>query len=107
MDHQKYHQKYHIIAGVSGTFSILAFSNLVLNAHLTKETEHLTFTWIFLVLLAQILMFIYWLLNNIYAIYIPAACLTLGALYILYIKINYDNGKKIEESLKAKNILSN
>jgi len=107
MEHQKYYPKYQIIAAVSGTFSILAFSSLVIHAHLTKETEHLTFTWICLNLISHILMCIYGLINNVYGIYIPAASLCLGALYILYIKINYDNGKKIEENLKAKNILSN
>ena len=107
MDHQKSHPKYQIIAAVSGMFSTLAFSSLVIHLHMTKETEHLTFTWIFLVLIAQTLLCIYGLINNVYGIYVPAATLCVGVLYILYIKINYDNGNKIEESLKAKNILSN
>ena len=94
--HPKYHPKYQIIAVISGIFSITAFSSLVLQVHMTKETDHLTFTWIFLALTAQILLCTYGLINNVYGIYVPAASLSLGVLYILYIKLTYDNGKKIE-----------
>ena len=107
MDHQKSHSKYQILTAVSGMLAILAFSSVVLRVHMTKETDNLTFTWIFLVLMSQMLLYIYGLINNVYGIYVPAASLCLGILYILYIKINYDNGNKIEESLKAKNILTN
>ena len=51
-------QKYQIIAVISGLLTIIAFSSLVIRVHMTKETEHFTFTWIFLVLTAQILLMI-------------------------------------------------
>ena len=97
--HPKSHTKYQIIAVISGMFSILAFSSLVLHVHMTKKTDHLTFTWIFLALTAQILLCTYGLINNVYGIYVPAATLSIGILYILYIKLNYDNsnGTKIEK----------
>jgi len=103
MTHSTYNHKnnpkYQIIALISGIFSITAFSSLVLRAHMTKETDHLTFTWIFLALTSKILLCSYGIINNVYGIYIPAAILSSGILYILYIKLNYDNGndKKIEK----------
>ena len=113
MTHSIYHStynpknnpKYQIIAVISGIFSITAFSSLVLRVHMTKETDHLTFTWIFLALTAQILLCIYGLINNVYGIYVPAASLSAGILYILYIKLNYDNNgndKKIDKGLNSK-----
>ena len=100
-------QKYQIIAVISVILTIIAFSSLVLRVHMTKETEGLTFTWIFLVLTAQSLLVIYGVINNSYGIYVPAVILLIGVLYILYIKLNYDNVKRIEDELKSKNILTN
>jgi uncharacterized protein with PQ loop repeat len=100
-------QKYQIIAVISVILTIIAFSSLVLRVHMTKETEGLTFTWIFLVLTAQSLLVIYGVINNSYGVYVPAVILLIGVLYILYIKLNYDNVKRIEDELKSKNILTN
>ena len=74
------HPKYQIIAVVSGILTILGFSHLVFRVHTTKETEHLTFTWIFLVLSAQILLMIYGILINSYGIYLPPIILISGLL---------------------------
>ena len=82
------HPKYQVIAGLAGILTLLAFSHLVYRVHITKETEHLTFLWIFLVLSAQSLLFLYGILNNAYGIYLPATILIAGLGYILYIKLN-------------------
>ena len=84
--------KYQIIAVISSILTILAFSHLIFNVHMTKETEHLSLIWIFLVLTAQSLLVVYGVINNSYGIYVPASILLIGVLYILYIKLNYDNG---------------
>ena len=99
--------KYQIIAVLSGFLTLLAFSWLVLRVHITKVTEHLTFTWICLVLTAQILLVIYGIINNSYGIYIPALIFVIGVSYILYIKLKYENGNKVEHELKEKEILTN
>ena len=59
--------KYQIIAVISGMLTLLAISSLVITAHITKETEHLTFTWIVLVLSAQGLLFIYGFINILFS----------------------------------------
>ncbi len=90
---------------MAGLLMLLAFSNLVLRIHFSKETEHLTFVWILLVLIAQILLVIYGYMNKAYGIYIPAILFIVGVLYILHVKLNYGINKTIENDLKTKNIL--
>lgn len=97
--------KYQFILIISGILTILGFSNLVFKVHVTKETEHLTFTWIFLILSAQLLLCLYSILNNSYNMYFPSVILIFGLLYILYIKLNYQVNMSVENDLKIKNIL--
>lgn len=99
--------KYQIIAVISSILTILAFSNLIFNVHMTKETEHLSLIWIFLVLTAQSLLVVYGLINNSFGIYVPASILILGVLYVIYIKANYSNTNLIEDELRTKKILTN
>ena len=99
--------KYQIIAVISSILTILAFSNLIFNVHMTKETEHLSLIWIFLVLTAQSLLVVYGLINNSFKNYVPASILILGVLYVIYIKVNYSNTSLIEDELRSKNILTN
>jgi hypothetical protein len=74
---------------------------------MTKETEHLSLIWIFLVLTAQSLLVVYGLINNSFKNYVPASILILGVLYVIYIKANYSNTSMIEDELRSKNILTN
>ena len=101
------HPKHQEIAVLSGFLIIISFSKLVFKVYKTKETIHLTYVWLFLFLSAQILLIIYGLLNKAYGIYLPAIIFSLGLIYILYIKINYEYhiNDKIEQELKQKNIL--
>jgi uncharacterized protein with PQ loop repeat len=100
-----FHQKGQIIAIISGILNITAFSYLVMNVHVTKNTENLTFTWILLVLLSQSLLILYGIINNAYGIYIPSSVLILGILYISYVKINYSDNQAVTSSLVDKEIL--
>jgi uncharacterized protein with PQ loop repeat len=99
--------KYQLIAVIAGILTIIAFSSLVLRVHMTKETEHLTYTWICLVLTAQSLLVIYGVINNSYGIYAPASILIAGVLYILYVKLHFSDTNQVEDELKLKNILTN
>ena len=99
------HPKYQFIAVISGILTILAFSHLVHRVYTTKQTEHLTFTWIVLVLTSQSLFVIYGILNNSYGIYLPPIIIITGLLYILYVKLNYEKNSYIENELKLKNII--
>ncbi len=90
---------------ISSSFALTAFSFLIYNVHKSKNTSHLDFLWIFLLITAQFLMFIYGKLNHIHGLYIPAIIYITGLLYILYIKVVYKETNKIEAELKNKNII--
>ncbi len=99
--------EYQIIATISGILIILSFSQLVFKVHKTKETIHLTFSWLFLLLSAQLLLLFYGIMNKSYGIYVPAIIISIGLLYILYIKLTYENlfNEKIVLELKEKDII--
>jgi hypothetical protein len=96
--------KYQIIAGISGTLTLLALSHLIHKVYITQNTEHLTYTWIFLVLSAQSLLMLYGLLNNAYGIYLPALIIVIEVSYVLFVKLK-NSENKIENELINKNIL--
>ena len=98
------HPKYQIIAGIAGTLTLLALSNLIHRVYSTQNTEHLTYTWIFLILSAQSLLVLYGLLNQAYGIYLPALLVVMGVSYILFVKLKTTENK-IEKELINKNIL--
>ncbi len=94
--------KYQIIAG---TLTLLALSKLIHRVYQTQNTEHLTYTWIFLILAAQFLLVLYGILNNAYGIYLPALVVISGISYILFVKMNNITNNKIEMELINKHIL--
>ena len=97
--------KHEELAYISGIFTLVAFSFFIYQIHITKNTDNLTFIWLFLIIIAQGLMVIYGKLNHVQGLYIPAAIYIIGLAYILYIKIVYKETNKIEEELKDKNII--
>ena len=78
--------KYNELTTISGIITIIAFSLLVHQVHVTKITDQLTYVWIFVILTAQLLLFIYGRINHIFGIYVPALIIFSGILYIFYIK---------------------
>ena len=99
--------KYNQLTTISGICTIIAFSFLVYQVHITKITNHLTYVWIFLILFAQILLIIYGEINHIFGIYMPSIIIFSGLLYVLYVKTVYTENYLIEKQLKEKDILRN
>jgi hypothetical protein len=97
--------KHNELAMIAGFCNISAFSLLVYRVHITKFTDHLTYIWIFLVLAAQLMLFIYGQINHIFGIYVPALIMFSGLLYVFYIKTVYTENYLIEKELKEKDIL--
>jgi len=97
--------KYNELTTISGILTIIAFSVLVYRIHVTKITDNFTYVWIFLILTAQILLFIYGKINHIIGIYIPAIVIFSGIIYILYVKTIYNETYQLERELKEKEIL--
>lgn len=97
--------KYQIIALISGIFIVAGFSHLVKHVHITKETKHLSYNWIMLVLSGQTLLAIYALLNHLYITFLTAVIISLGVLYIFYIKRTYEKNDTVMKELTNKKIL--
>lgn len=97
--------KYEELTYISSIFALTAFSFLIYNVYQSKNTSHLEFIWIFLLITAQILMFIYGKLNHIHGLYVPATIYIMGLIYVLYVKVVYKETNKIEAELKNKNII--
>ncbi len=81
--------KHQYISFVASILTILAFSHIVHRVHITKNTSHLTYTWILLVLMSQFLLVLYGMINHSFGIYIPSSILLTEIIYILYVKIHY------------------
>ena len=81
--------KYGILASTSLMFNVFSFLSLLYKVHKTKVTA--SFNWLYLLgnVIAQILLIIYGLANNAPEIYVPTVLLTMGLLYIIYIKFVY------------------
>ena len=97
--------KYKYLLLISSVFTIFAFSNLVLRVHITKDTEHFTYLWITLNLVAQLLLFIYGIANNMHEVYVVSTIMLLYIVYILYTKVIYEETTKLEKILENKKIL--
>lgn len=80
--------KYNFIPILASVFSITAFTFLTFRVHTTRETEHLAYIILLLILSAQILLFLNGIINAAVHIYIPAIIMICLISYILYIKIN-------------------
>jgi hypothetical protein len=97
--------KYNELTTISGVLTIIAFSFLVYRVHITKITDHLTYLWIFLILIAQSLLIIYGRINHIIGLYFPALIVFSGVLYIFYVKTIYNETYFLMQELKSKDIL--
>ena len=97
--------KHNELTMIAGILTITAFSLFVYKVHVTKITDQLTYLWIFLILIAQLLLFIYGRINHIFGIYIPALIIFSGILYVFYIKSVYTDSTRIETELKEKGII--
>ncbi len=98
--------KYRIIGILAGILLVLAFGHLVFRVHHTKDAQHLTYNWIFLILFGQLLYGFYGYVNQLYGIIIPSICITTGVLYILYIKIVHERNDSIIDELSNKEIFT-
>jgi hypothetical protein len=86
---------------------LTAFYFIVYNTHITKLTEHISVVWISVMLIAQILSFIYATINDLDWDRIISGAFIIGISYIIHIKLKYEMHKDIdiELALKKKNIL--
>jgi hypothetical protein len=94
--------KYKIILGI---LAIIIFSQLNYKFNIIKQVEYLSYYWIFLMIVSQVLLVIYGIINNMLVIYLIGIIILIGLSYILYIKLIFTYNSRIERELKDKNIL--
>lgn len=83
--------KYELLASASLLFNFSSFGTLLYNVVTTRNASTLPYMWFYTNIMAQVLMIIYALFNGAYGIYLPTFVLLLGLLYMLFIKIYYEN----------------
>ena len=91
--------KYELLASAALLFNFSSFGTLLYNVVTTRNASTIPYMWFYTNIMAQVLMIIYAVLNGAYGIYLPTSVLLTGLLYMLFIKIYYENGK---ESLNKK-----
>jgi uncharacterized membrane protein len=69
----------------------------------THNTSTLPYIWFYTNIGAQVLMIIYALINGAYGIYIPTFILLIGLIYMLFIKMFYENDVKAKNNERNSN----
>jgi O-antigen/teichoic acid export membrane protein len=86
--------KYELLATAAVLLNFSSFSSLLYNVMQTHNTTTLPYVWFYTNIGAQVLMIVYALINGAYGIYIPTFGLLLGLVYMLFIKMFYENKDK-------------
>lgn len=84
--------KYELLASASLLFNFSSFGTLLYNVVTTRNASTLPYMWFYTNIIAQVLMIIYAVINGAYGIYLPTSVLLAGLLYMLFIKVYYENG---------------
>ena len=87
--------KYELLATSALLLNFSSFSSLLYNVFKTHNTSTLPYMWFYTNIGAQILMIIYAVINGAYGIYIPTIGLLIGLIYMLSVKIYYENEDKM------------
>jgi uncharacterized protein with PQ loop repeat len=86
MKEQKSINKLEFLTWIAGILITISFTDLVYNVYRTQNTASLSYSWIFLLITAQLLYFIFGLVNDIEGIFIPSLIIILMVSYIFYVK---------------------
>jgi hypothetical protein len=95
--------KYELMATTAVLLNFSSFSSLLYNVMTTHNTSTLPYVWFYTNIGAQVLMIIYALINGAYGIYIPTFILLIGLIYMLFIKMFYENDVKTKNNERNSN----
>ena len=95
--------KYELMATTAVLLNFSSFSSLLYNVMTTHNTSTLPYVWFYTNIGAQVLMIIYALINGAYGIYIPTFILLIGLIYMLFIKMFYENDVKPKNNERNSN----
>jgi hypothetical protein len=86
--------KYSVLATSSLMFNVVSFFSLIITIYKTKNTSSFNWFYLFGNIIAQILLIIYGIANKAPEIYGPTILLFIGILYIVFVKLFYNNNSK-------------
>lgn len=94
--------KYEFLPAIAGILGLVSFSSLLKNIHDTHNTTTLTWTWIMVNILGQVLVLAYGYANKAPGLYGPTIVFILGLFYILYIKFYTEDLPTTEKAVEKK-----
>lgn len=83
--------KYELLATASLMMNMGSFFTLIKKVHYTKNTSSFPWYYLFGNIIAQILLITYGIINKAYGLYGPTFILLIGLIYIVYVKLVYEN----------------
>ncbi len=92
--------KYEFLPATAGILGLVSFSSLLKNIYDTHNTTTLTWTWIIINIVSQVLVLSYGLANKAPGLYGPTILFIIGLCYILYVKFYTQDLPKVEKEVK-------
>lgn len=92
--------KYEFLPAAAGILGLVSFSSLLKNIYETHNTSTLTWTWIMVNIIGQVLVLLYGLVNKAPGLYGPTIVFIIGLCYILYVKFYTEDLPKVEKDVK-------
>lgn len=92
--------KYEVLPAIAGVLGLVSFSSLLKNIYNTHNTSSLTWTWIMVNIIGQVLVATYGLVNKAPGLYAPSIVFTIGLFYILYVKFYSEDLPVAEKDVK-------
>ena len=94
--------KYEFLPATAGILCLVSFSSLLKNIYDTHNTTTLTWTWIIINIVGQVLVLLYGLANKAPGLYGPTILFIIGLCYILYVKFYTQDLPKVEKEVLMK-----
>jgi uncharacterized protein with PQ loop repeat len=82
--------KYEWIGFIAAIAGVLSYYSLVYHNYVLQNTASLSFIWLIVTLLLQILWFIFGMANKIRPTILAAPLVAIGATYLIYLKLKLD-----------------
>ena len=82
--------KYEWIGFIAAIIGTVSFYTLVYHNYVTQDTTSLSFTWLIVTIILQLLWLIFGLVNNIRPTILASPLGAIGAMYLLYLKLKLE-----------------
>lgn len=91
--------KYDILGILAGVLNIIAFYNLIIHNYTIRDTNSLSWTWLFMGLVTQVLWIIFGVANKLLPNLIVSPILLIGVIALLFLKFELETDYKFSNFL--------